>query len=108
VHGVELTIYVTCRFFVQAIDTPHEWEELRKDVYPVLLKPLVRYLVDETRHEELVCALLSVVISSGRREAEANVAIERSNGTLESWKMAMTEASMRHADWLVNLLRGGL
>lgn len=46
------------RFFVQAIDAPHEWEELRKDVYPGVLKPLVRYLVDDVSHPEIVCALL--------------------------------------------------
>jgi hypothetical protein len=46
------------RFFVKAIDAPHEWEELRKNLYPTVLKPLVKYLVDEVQHEEIVCALL--------------------------------------------------
>ncbi|SMY27925.1 unnamed protein product [Zymoseptoria tritici ST99CH_1A5] len=47
-------------FFVEAIDTSLEWDELRKDVYPQVLKPLVRYLVGEVQHEEIVCALLAL------------------------------------------------
>lgn len=46
------------RFFVSAIEAPHDWEELRRDVYGPVLRPLVRYLVDEVQHEAIVCALL--------------------------------------------------
>lgn len=49
---------VLCRFFVQAIETPHAWEELRREEYPRSLRPLVRYLVDEVQHEAIVSALL--------------------------------------------------
>lgn len=49
---------VICRFFVQAIETPHAWEELRREEYPRSLRPLVRYLVDEVQHEAIVSALL--------------------------------------------------
>lgn len=48
------------RFFVQAIDAPQEWEELRREIYPTLLKPLVQYLVDDVNHPEIVCALLAL------------------------------------------------
>jgi len=49
---------VLWRFFVQAIETPHAWEELRREEYPRSLRPLVRYLVDEVQHEAIVSALL--------------------------------------------------
>ncbi|KAK4494600.1 hypothetical protein PRZ48_013956 [Zasmidium cellare] len=47
-------------FFVSAIEAPHEWEELRREVYGPVLRPLVRYLVDEVQHEAIVCALLAL------------------------------------------------
>lgn len=49
---------VLCSFFVHAIETPHAWEELRREEYPRSLRPLVRYLVDEVQHEAIVSALL--------------------------------------------------
>ncbi|KAM3424467.1 hypothetical protein BST61_g6471 [Cercospora zeina] len=47
-------------FFVQGIETPHEWDELRREVYPRVLRPLVRYLVDDVQHEGIVSALLAL------------------------------------------------
>ncbi|KXS94009.1 hypothetical protein AC578_1747 [Pseudocercospora eumusae] len=47
-------------YFVHAIETPHDWEELRRDVYATSLRPLVRYLVDEVQHEAIVSALLAL------------------------------------------------
>lgn len=43
---------------MQAIEAPHEWDELRRDVYGQVLRPLVRYLVDDVQHEAVVSALL--------------------------------------------------
>lgn len=43
---------------MSAIEVPHEWEELRREVYSPVLRPLVRYLVDDVQHEAIVCALL--------------------------------------------------
>jgi hypothetical protein len=43
---------------VQAVEAPHGWDELRKDVYPGSLRPFVRYLVDEVQHEFVVSCLL--------------------------------------------------
>lgn len=43
---------------MQAIEAPHDWDELRRDVYGQLLRPLVRYLVDDVQHEAVVSALL--------------------------------------------------
>ncbi|EME40467.1 hypothetical protein DOTSEDRAFT_55680 [Dothistroma septosporum NZE10] len=47
-------------YFVQAIEAPHEWDELRRDVYGQVLRPLVRYLVDDVQHEAVVSALLAL------------------------------------------------
>ncbi|GIZ41595.1 hypothetical protein CKM354_000489400 [Cercospora kikuchii] len=47
-------------FFVQAIETPHEWDELRREVYPRELRSFVRYLVDDVQHEGIVSALLAL------------------------------------------------
>ncbi|EME78250.1 uncharacterized protein MYCFIDRAFT_58413 [Pseudocercospora fijiensis CIRAD86] len=47
-------------YFVHAIETPHDWEELRRDVYATSLRPLVRYLVDEVQHQAIVSALLAL------------------------------------------------
>ena len=54
----ELTLLCTVRFFVQAIEAPHAWEELRRDVYPRSLRAFVKYLVDDVQHEAIVSALL--------------------------------------------------
>ncbi|CAK4030375.1 Ca2+ Mg2+-permeable cation channel [Lecanosticta acicola] len=47
-------------YFVQAIEAPHEWDELRGEVYGIFLRPLTRYLVDDVQHEAIVCALLAL------------------------------------------------
>lgn len=46
------------RYFVQAIEAPQEWDDLRGEVYGTFLRPLTWYLVDEVQHEAIVCALL--------------------------------------------------
>lgn len=46
------------RFFVEAIESPYTFEELRSAVYGRSLKPLVRYLVDDVHYEGVVSALL--------------------------------------------------
>ncbi|KAK0253832.1 hypothetical protein LTS09_011136 [Friedmanniomyces endolithicus] len=47
-------------YFVQQIQTPQTWEELRTVLYSKHLKPLVTYLVDETHHPAVVNALLAL------------------------------------------------
>ncbi|KAK1821272.1 hypothetical protein LTR12_004330 [Friedmanniomyces endolithicus] len=47
-------------YFVQQIQAPQTWEELRTVLYSKHLKPLVTYLVDETHHPAVVNALLYV------------------------------------------------
>ncbi|KAI5363068.1 hypothetical protein Slin15195_G104450 [Septoria linicola] len=47
-------------FFVQAIEAPHDWEELRREIYPRTLRSFVRYLVDDVQHEAIVSALLAL------------------------------------------------
>ncbi|KAK6392834.1 hypothetical protein LTR65_002915 [Meristemomyces frigidus] len=46
--------------FIQHIDAPHTFEDLRNVLYAKTLKPLVMYLVDEVRHPAIVCALLAL------------------------------------------------
>ncbi|TKA62017.1 hypothetical protein B0A55_10288 [Friedmanniomyces simplex] len=45
-------------YFVQQIQAPQTWEELRTVLYGKHLKPLVTYLVDDTHHPAIVNALL--------------------------------------------------
>lgn len=46
------------RFFVEVVEAPSTFEDLRNVVYGRTLKPLVRYLVDEVHHQAVVSALL--------------------------------------------------
>ncbi|KAK5121466.1 hypothetical protein LTR85_005299 [Meristemomyces frigidus] len=46
--------------FIQHIDAPHTFEDLRKAVYTKSLQPLVTYLADEVQHPGIVCALLAL------------------------------------------------
>lgn len=46
------------RYFIQHIDTAHSFEELRRTIYAAQLKPLVKYLLDESHHPALLNALL--------------------------------------------------
>ncbi len=48
------------RYFVQQIQAPQTWEELRTVLYSKHLKPLVIYLVEDTHHPAVVNALLYV------------------------------------------------
>ncbi|TKA76639.1 hypothetical protein B0A55_04934 [Friedmanniomyces simplex] len=47
-------------YFVQQIQAPQTWEELRTVLYGKHLKPLVTYLVDDTHHPAIVNALLAL------------------------------------------------
>lgn len=46
------------RFFVDAVESPHTFDELRSAIYGRALKPLVRHLVDEIHYPGVVSALL--------------------------------------------------
>lgn len=45
-------------FFLDAVESPHTFDELRSAIYGRTLKPLVRYLVDEVHYPGIVSALL--------------------------------------------------
>jgi hypothetical protein len=45
-------------YITSAIEGPHDFDELKKTIYPRSLRPLVRYLVDDIYHESIVAALL--------------------------------------------------
>ncbi|KAK3053688.1 hypothetical protein LTR09_005432 [Extremus antarcticus] len=47
-------------YLTQAIESPHNFDELKKVIYGRSLRPLVRYLVDEVHHEGVVSALIAL------------------------------------------------
>lgn len=48
-------------FFTHAINVPQDgWDELRKEFYEEVLRPLVKYLLHDVQHPAIVSALLWV------------------------------------------------
>lgn len=45
-------------YFVDVVESPHSFDELRSAIYGRMLKPLVQYLVDDVHYPGIVSALL--------------------------------------------------
>lgn len=67
--AMDIPVYITCglshadqtlSYFVEAIQTPHTFEELRTIQYGRCLSPLIKHLSDNVKHQAIVSALLCV------------------------------------------------
>ncbi|EMC91951.1 hypothetical protein BAUCODRAFT_152304 [Baudoinia panamericana UAMH 10762] len=76
-------------YFVQNVDAPHSWEDLRNVVYARMLKPLVTYLANETEHPAVVSALLALKSHFANCEANDDRGISQTRGLaceLAAWR----------------------
>ncbi len=94
------------RYFVQQIQAPQTWEELRTVLYGKHLKPLVTYLVDDTHHPAVVNALLCAPLPWQRSLRIDLHMTEPSSGISRQSQLMMTEELVEPEDSPVSLLRG--
>ncbi|KAK0959568.1 hypothetical protein LTR91_020761 [Friedmanniomyces endolithicus] len=77
------------RYFVQQIQAPQTWEELRTVLYSKHLKPLVIYLVEDTHHPAVVNALLALKWHFATVAADDDRGVGRARGLaceLVAWR----------------------
>ena len=70
------------RFFIDAIEAPHTFEQLRTASVGHILKPLIKSISDTCHHADIVSALLSVGPRTPILPQTLTMSPESSNGNL--------------------------
>jgi hypothetical protein len=82
-------------FFVEAVQTPHSFEELRTNPHGRNLKPLIRHLADNVSNRAIVAAVLSVY-GRGLTVFSTNTSAAHSKATSLPLKQMTIEVSTKH------------
>lgn len=82
----------SCRYFIEAVDTPLGWEDLRSSTHVQVLQPLIDYLAKDCHNTAIVAALVALKGHFKAIESDDDCGINESRGfacELVAWQLVL-------------------
>ncbi|KAJ9644571.1 hypothetical protein H2199_003534 [Coniosporium tulheliwenetii] len=110
---MNISVHITCglsradqtlSYFVEAIQTPHTFEELRTIQYGRCLSPLIKHLSDNVKHQAIVSAILALKGHFAALESDDDRGVNETRGLaceIVAWRFVTHITEREAIDYLL-------